>query len=468
MTDKDYEDTRQRHVADWLSAAGTVMAREAWTTDEVRAHQQRALRELVRQASERSHWHADRLRHLDPASLTLDDVASLPTMTKDDVVEHFADVVTDRRITRAAAEAHLNALDRDAYFLGDLHVVASGGSSGERAVFVYGWGAWIQVHLGLGRRIVGLFGQPDIGDGPITMGVVAAGNATHMTTAVAQTFRSPMVDTHSIPATLPLRDIVRQLNTLQPVVLIAYASLLGVLNREAEEGRLRISPRRIVTTSEPLLPEVRAAAEAVFGAPVANCWGTSEGGVLATGCWQSEGMHLNEDLVLVEPIDHDGRPVPPGELAPKVLITNLYNTTMPLIRYELTDEVTVLEEPCPCGASTSRIADVQGRTDDLFTYRGVTVHPHAIRSVLTRCSGIGGYQVVQTRGGIDVSVSAKDGFDEPGVTSALEAALTRVGLPNPTVHIHVTDQLPRHTGTGKLRRFVPLHEAQPVRATAPR
>lgn len=465
MTTHAYEETRQRHVSDWMTAVGSVVERRSWTRAQLEDHQEAALRRVVAKASARSPWHAARLAGVNVKGLMRGDLASLPTMTKQDIVEHFDDVVTDRRITRQGAEAHLRSLTDDAYFLDELHVVASGGSSGERAVFVYGWDAWVHVHLGLGRRIVELFGQPDIPAGPITAGVVAAGNATHMTSAVAATFRSPMVDTHPFPVTLPVSDIVAGLNRVQPVVLMTYASTLGVLAHEAEAGRLRISPRRIVATSEPLLPEARASAERVFDAPVANCWGTSEGGAMAVGCWQSAGMHLNEDLVIVEPVDPDGRPVPTGEVAAKVLVTNLYNDTMPLIRYELTDEVTVLDEPCPCGEATLRVADVQGRTDDVFTYGNVAVHPHVIRSVVGRHPAIVTYQVVQTNHGIDVSFCATATLDQVQVRSELERALAEAGLPAADVHVRLVDDVERHKATGKLRRFVP-QQHDPVRAPA--
>lgn len=454
-----YEDIRQRHLEDWLAAVGPVMERTTWSLAQIEEHQESALRRLVARALHCSPWHAERLAGINVDGLRLADLASLPTMTKQDVIEHFDDVVTDRRITKEGAEAHLGALDGDAYFLDDLHVVASGGSSGERAVFVYGWDAWAQAHLGLGRRIVELFGQVDVGDGPVTVGVVAAGNATHMTSAVAATFRSQMVETHPFPVSLPLTDIVDGLNALQPLVVMAYASMLGVLAAEAEAGRLRISPRRIVTTSEPLLPEVRALAERVFGAPIANCWGTTEGGVLAVGCWQSSGMHLNEDLAIVEPVDTRGAPVPPGQPAAKVFITNLYNDTMPLIRYELTDEVELLEEPCPCGANTRRVADVQGRTDDLFTYGTVAVHPHVIRSVLGRHAAVITYQVVQTRHGVDVVARATESLDVGALHTQLQHALAEAGVGDPHVRVRIAD-IERHESTGKLRRFIPLAEDQ--------
>jgi hypothetical protein len=76
-----------------------------------------------------------------------------------------------------------------------------------------------------------------------------------------------------------------------------------------------------------------------------------------------------------------GKPVKPGTPSEKVYITNLYNQVLPLIRFGLTGEVTVLDSPCPCGSVFRTIADPEGRLDDTFVYpRGVSIHPHIFRT----------------------------------------------------------------------------------------
>jgi len=95
------------------------------------------------------------------------------------------------------------------------------------------------------------------------------------------------------------------------------------------------------------------------------------------------GIHLPDDLCLFEAVDAQGRPIPPGHPSQRVLVTNLYNHTQPLIRFEVTDEVTLIERPCPCGSSMGLIDDPQGRLDDTFVYQpALSVHPHLFRSAL--------------------------------------------------------------------------------------
>jgi phenylacetate-coenzyme A ligase PaaK-like adenylate-forming protein len=185
-------------------------------------------------------------------------------------------------------------------------------------------------------------------------------------------------------------------------------------------------------------------------------WGTSEAGVTAIGCFKGIGMHLSDDLVIVEAVDADGHPVPAGVRSHKVYVTNLFNPVMPLIRYEISDEVTLLDEPCACGSAHRRIADIEGRNDDTFAYGdGVSVHPHLFRSILGREPAISEYQVQQTRAGAEIIVCAEGAFDVERLNRKLQQALARAGCPEPTVTVTVVESIPR-LATGKLKRFLVL------------
>ncbi|UCH87403.1 MAG: phenylacetate--CoA ligase family protein, partial [Dehalococcoidia bacterium] len=228
------------------------------------------------------------------------------------------------------------------------------------------------------------------------------------------------------------------------------------LTHEARAGNLRISPKRIITSSEPLLPEIRSALEETWNAPVGNWWGTSEGGPTGVSCAKGSGMHLADDLLIIEPVDEQGRPVPPGARAAKLYLTNLYNLILPLIRYEVTDEVTLLAEPCPCGSQHRRVDDIQGRLDDCFVYAaGLTVHPLIFRSALGRERNILEYQVRQTDNGAEIAARCLGDVDIPGLRRKIVQELAQLGLKNPEVSITPVERLERQA-IGKLKRFFPL------------
>jgi phenylacetate-CoA ligase len=393
---------------------------------------------------------------VDPGAFTAEDLRGLPTMTKADLMANFDGIVTDRRLTKALAESHLAALASDAYVLGCYHVVASGGSSGQRGVFIYDWDAWPSFYLSVHRLFQRDWAAGRGLDGiPQRAAVIAASRATHMSSALAQTFTRPGAELRSFPVTQPLEQIVAGLNKWQPTILQGYPSVLHQLCAEARSGRLRISPRRIRARSEPLLPRTRADLEEVWGVTVHNEWVCTEGASAAT-CGTGPGLHLSEDLVILEPVDAAGGAVPAGVLSDKVYLTSLYNLTLPLIRYELTDQVRFLTGPCPCGSGLTRIDEVQGRLEDLFEYGpGLRVHPHVFRSALGQQPGVTEYQVRQSISGAEITVVTDGPVDTGYIGQQVATALALLGLPDPVVDVRAAGGLDR-TATGKLRRFVPL------------
>jgi phenylacetate-coenzyme A ligase PaaK-like adenylate-forming protein len=129
---------------------------------------------------------------------------------------------------------------------------------------------------------------------------------------------------------------------------------------------------------------------------------------------------------------------------------------MPLIRFELTDEVTILDEPCPCGSVFRIIADPQGRLDDIFVYpSGVSIHPHVLRSAIAQRHEIVEYQVRQTIRGADISIVAEAEIDTSLLRGNIEDALRALSLSRPSVTITRVAGLDRQA-TEKLKRFVPL------------
>jgi phenylacetate-CoA ligase len=451
-----YEDLRQRHLAELAGIMPEHVQRLRWPAERLRQERRDRLRDLLAVAKASSPWHRDRLAAVDPDRFEEADLAGLASMTKDDLMANWDGVVADRRLTIGLVEGHLAGLEGDAYLFDRVHAVASGGSTGRRGIFAFGWREWAIAYAGFLRTTVwDRAVTPELAAAPLRIAMVGARNATHMTSAMPQTFANPAVDIALFPVTQPVDQIVAGLNAYRPLALMGYPSMLALLAAEARAGRLRIRPRRITTTSEPLLPEVRQALTESFRAPVSNMYGTSEAGPMGIGCWRSPGLHLCDDLVVIEPVDLAGRPVPSGVRSDKVYVTAISNPTLPLIRFELTDQVTVLDTPCPCGSAHTRIADVESRLDDVFTYAGgVVVHPHVFASQVRRDPGIVEYQVRQTPTGAEVLVVGAP-VDPAALGRAIAAELARLGVPDPAVEVRPVDRLERQAA-GKVRLFSPL------------
>ncbi len=430
--------------------------RLSWTREQIEAHQRRELRTLVQHARTYSPFHARRLAGLDLSRVEPTDLSALPVMTKTEMMAELDDVFTDRRLGRAQVETALARTGTEPEpILGEYIAFTSGGSSGERSVFVFDRPALVTFLSTVTRSLVARLraggGHPP---GGLPIAIIGARSAVHLTGAAAALTAGGGVPMRYLttPVTQPLPEIVAQLNDMRPPMLLGYPTVLARLAAEQQAGRLQITPMVVSCTSEQLTPDLRAAIRAGFGVPVIDTFASTEG--LLGQTLPDEDVHsFADDGCIIELVDKNDRPVPPGTPSAKVLITNLTNRLQPLIRYELTDSFA--QQPAAPEHGHLR-ATVQGRSDDVFGYGGVLVHPLVIRSVLVRTSEIAEYQVRQTAAGIDVDAVAPATLDTAGLRRRLAAALAAAGLTKPEVRVRTVPLLGRHPETGKLRRFVPL------------
>ena len=256
----------------------------------------------------------------------------------------------------------------------------------------------------------------------------------------------------SVPATLPIAEAVERLNGLQPLALMGYPTRLAQLAREQMLGRLTIAPRSVTSTSEQLTADDRTTITAAFGVPVIDMFASTEGLV---GHSDPGGSVLTfaTDMCIVELVDAENRPLADGTASTRVLVTNLYNLTQPLIRYELTDRF--VRYPMLPGSGHLR-AEVDGRADDVFRYDGVEVHPLVIATAMVKTPRVLDNQVRQTARGVDVAVVTEGPIEMVRLAEAIEDGLRRVGLASPLATVREVASIPRHPQTGKTRRFIPL------------
>jgi phenylacetate-CoA ligase len=438
-----------------LAGYDELIARTTWDRERIRRHQRERLHAVLRHAAAHSPFHADRLAGLDPSGLEPDDLSALPVMTKDELMAEFDDVVTDRRVTRAAAEAALAAADDEPAVVGNgALVLASGGSSGPRGVFVFDAPAQRQFLGSLSRGLVARLRETGAPPGGLHIAFVAAASAVHATRAAVAITACGALPFHfsAVPVTLPVAEIVNRLDHLRPHALYGYPSMLAVLAGEQAAGRLHIAPRTVTCTSETLSADLRSAIGKGFGVPVIDTFGSTEG-LVGAAPPDDTTLVFAEDGCIVELVDQHDRPVPPGTPSASVLVTVLENRLQPLIRYRIPDSF--VEQPPVAGHGYLR-ARVEGRSDDVLHFGGVALHPLVVRSVLVHAVDVVDYQVRQTPRGIAVDVLAPRGVDAATLRADLTGALAGAGLAGAEVSVAAVADLPRDARTGKLRRFVPL------------
>ncbi|MGI5236982.1 phenylacetate--CoA ligase family protein [Dactylosporangium sp. CA-139066] len=449
-----YEQLRAAHLHAVRASLEDHVARLDWPRPRLERYRTQRLRSLLSYARARSPFHAARMAGIDPATATVEDLARLPPMVKQEAQDEWDAIVTTPGIDRAGAERVLAQQRWYSYTPTGLQVFSSGGSSGVRGVYVWDWEQFVTLACLAWRWQARAERAGGAGVREARLAVLEAGEPPHASTPLFDIATEPSTATVVVPAAAPFDRIVRAMSDARPTHLVGYASVIGRLARAAIAGELDIRPVRVSTNSEPLSEEDRDAIGAAWGAPVHNLWGSTEIGVQAVGCGQGDGLHICEDEVILERVDPAGRPVRPDEPAARTLATGLAGRTFPFIRYDLGDEVTLLPAACPCGSPMLRVADVAGRRDDDFRYGGRVVPASAFRHVLGTDPLISEYQVRQTAGGADVLVVGSP--DAAAVAAALVSSLSPYGLSEPEISVSNVEQIPRHASTGKLKRFIAL------------
>ena len=208
--------------------------------------------------------------------------------------------------------------------------------------------------------------------------VMATGGHFASTVAAARIQKSPRRSARLqvLSVHQPFQQLVDQLNDFDPGVIAPYATLGAMLADEQTAGRLRIRPGLVALSAEGLPIAEYGRIATALDTKVGNSYAATECTFLSYSC-RENWLHVNADWALLEPVNADGTPTPPGEQSHSVLVSNLANRVQPILRYNLGDSVIQRPDRCPCG-------DHLGLLHVQLT---VVVTDHAASSVSSRHGG---------------------------------------------------------------------------------
>ena len=415
--------------------------------DEARAEwRQGRLTDLRRHASARSTLYRRLHRGLEAEPLE-----ALPTITKDDLVERFAELVTDP----ALSVEHLRSLvagdGRDTKALGRYRVGMTSGSSGRPGLLAFDQREWVDLiaNAARARRIAG---PPPVTGRP-RAARIGSPSPWHLSRQVPATLQDPRKPSLTLSAAGDVADLGRALQEWRPDTLSGYPSVLDALAQEQLAGRLAIRPAQVFSGGERLTAATREHISAAWGVEPFDQYLTTEAGFVAVECGSHAGMHICDDHVVVEVVDGSGAPVPAGAYGRRVLLSVLGSRTLPLIRYELDDVAAMAEGPCPCGQRSPRLLGVASQPRELLRLPGrgagtVTVHPVVVTAVLD-ATPVAAWQVVQEPDRLRVLVVRPAAtFDRRRLEGELGAALAAAGAQAPLVQVETVPALIR-SSSGK-------------------
>jgi phenylacetate-CoA ligase len=376
-----------------------------WPRERLEALQQERLRAIVRYAGEHSPYYGElyRAHGFDPHRFDLTQFRALPVLTKALIRSS-----TDRMLSRAFAKEQL-----------EFH--KTGGSTGVSLTTYFDRDWWEQrtaaalrsdIWAGYwyGMKVASLWGNPP------------------QALSFRERLRATLIDRFMYLDTINLNpqsimDFVARWRRERPEVLFGHShSLYMVASFLAGNGVVDLRPRAIVSTSMMLLAHERLVIEQAFGCKVSDRYGCEEVGLIGAECEQHRGMHLSTEQLYIEFLREDGTPAAPDEEG-AIVVTDLMNHGMPMIRYRVEDVGVPSARSCPCGRGlplmervTGRVADYLKRPDGSLV-AGVSL----VERTLTAIPGIEQLQVVQpTRETIVLNVVRAADFSD-----ASEAALLR-------------------------------------------
>lgn len=420
------------------------LERSQWLDREaIEAIQTRKLNALLTLGARHSPWHATHIREAGLAdsvkanTLSLADLSRLPTMNKRDARENV-----DQLVWRTAP--------------GGVFKYTTGGSSGEPLIFYFGrerqasdaagrmrarrwWG------VSPGDREAYLWGAP-----------IELHKTDHIKTLRDRLINQLVLNAFAM-SSAHMDDYLKALQSWQPKCMYGYASSIALLAAHAEARRIKLRlPRlRVVcTTGEPVYPHQRELISRVFGAPVANEFGSRDIGFTAHEAPGGQMLLMSESHI-VEVLDQDGHAVAPGETG-EAVITGLTSSAQPFIRYRTGDVLRLSPEPASDGRGLHVIEEVSGRqTDYIVAADGRVMHALALIYVLRAIRGIVQFRCIQhTIDSLEVQLVIDADWNEATQHAVISGLRARLG-PALEVNLRFLEGIPPEA-SGK-HRYVVSH-----------
>ena len=428
---------------------------------EMKALQDRKLRQMLRYAYNHSAYYKRSFHEagIGPQDLDTLPLPCFPTIDKKTLLSNFDELVTVSDLTQDGIRAfdENGTVDRKPY-LGKYHVVHSSGSTGKPGYFAYDDAAWEYMLLGITRAALWDMSMGDIIklllSRPRIVYIAATDGRYGGAMAVGDGIDGVGARQMYLDINAPLQEWVSKLRTFKPNIVIGYPSAIKILGELISEGQISLNVLRVISCGEPLGASLRNYFESVFQAEVINIYAASESLALGVETHTSGGMLLFDDMNVIEM--ENG----------KMYLTSLYNFAQPLIRYEITDRLTIKEAP-EHGKYPFQVATgLLGRSEDILWFEDDNgkqefLHPLAIEGFCI--DGLMDYQFRQTSRDtfeMDAEISSPEYKESvrQEMLRQMKRILREKGLGFVQFYVNFVDEIKADSKTGKKRLILEKHE----------
>ena len=425
---------------------------------DIEAAQVRKFRALARHAEARSPYYARIIRRhaIDLNSCVARD---FPVLTKSLLMANFDEIVTDPRVTKLKVLEFLSrSNDPKERLFGDLTVMHTSGTSGEVGYFLYSradYGRLRRAAMRNREAFRGLLPRPRSRLRRVRLAFYGAtGGHFAGVTGIASMQRGLgkwFIDARAFEVNAPLPEAVRAINEFQPDALWGYTTALKMLGDEQRAGRLRIAPKTLIATGETVTQADAEYLSGSFGGAVAlSMYACTEHMMLGMSNADAGNLTLLDDNLIFEFYeDHS-------------VITNLFNYTLPLIRYRMSD---ILRPISPPGAPRIIVEGLVGRSERMPLFVNASggsdfISPHTINEIFVK--GVTRFQMQITGpASFRFPICVEPTLDETqriaaaaGIRARLAEILSQKDLGNVAFEVPIVAEIPLNERTRKFQLIV--------------
>lgn len=421
-----------------------------------------ALRNLLAFAREYSPWYKKVLKNVSLRSFTQDNLLDLPTLTKTTLMENWDEIVTDKTLNLNKVINHLDKMNQTEEILvldNKYLVFSTGGSSGKKGIFIYNYEQtkkMINDFEQSSRKYLQGMLNLEPSERPKVASVLV-NNTVYAMYALSKLSSQRDRINYYFSVNNPLEEIIEGLNQTQPHILVGLPSTIRKLCQSANKGYLQINPQVIRVSSEPLYEPIR---ELIYQTwpkvKIYNLYGATEG-ILAANCKpNSLTMHLSLKNKIFFPVTKKNQIINLGDYCDKLIFTNLSNSIIPLINYEIEDRLRFIERPCSCRNPHPLIEEPKGRTLNDFIYPGnISIHYLNFSTPLLADGHVVEFHVMQTINGVKINLVSNGPVKKNKIIYSIKQSFSNLGFNNAEVQIDEVDNI-NYLPSGKLQRFTPL------------
>jgi phenylacetate-CoA ligase len=353
-----------------------------WNQEKIAHLQNEKLDKLIKHAAATSPWYREVFQRigLNPnKNITRADLLQIPVTTKLQIrenTEKFISTVHDAKNLPKAKTGGSTGVSLNLFFDRQCQKLRNGAQ-----IYADSFSGWAP-----GMRIAAVWGNP-----PVAL-------------TLKQKLRWFLLERMIYLDTMNLNPdsmdtFISRWRTFEPEMIFGHSHSIYIFAKYIlDKGIVDLRPKGIVATSMMLLDHEREIIEQAFGCKVSNRYGCEEVGLIAVECEQHKGMHINSSHIILECLDEQDQPVPFGTPG-KLVITDLNNYAMPLIRYRVEDVGVLSERRCSCGRTTPILERLEGRVADFLkkTDGGQVAGVSLVERTLTKIPGIEQMQLVQEK-----------------------------------------------------------------------